>query len=130
MEARGREPLGPDLADIRAVTDLAGLLSEMARLQLQVCVAGAARLEPQRQPRPDLQVRHRQAQVAALAFPAEGEELARRAGQFGLGQAILGPAVQLLIAGAERVDAAAGARLQAQLQVGVLALGQAQRLGQ
>ncbi len=40
VEARGREPLEADLADIRAVTDLAGLLSEMARLQLQGAVGG------------------------------------------------------------------------------------------
>ena len=40
VEARGRQPLEADLADIRAVTDLAGLLSEMARLQLQGAVGG------------------------------------------------------------------------------------------
>ena len=40
VEARGRQPLEADLADIRAVTDLAGLLAVMARLQLQGAVGG------------------------------------------------------------------------------------------
>ncbi len=40
VEARGRTPLEADLADIRAVTDLAGLLAEMTRLQLQGAVGG------------------------------------------------------------------------------------------
>ena len=40
VEARGREPLAADLADIRAARDLVGLLGQMARLQLQGAVGG------------------------------------------------------------------------------------------
>ena len=35
VEARGREPLAADLADIRSIGDAAGLLAVMARLQVQ-----------------------------------------------------------------------------------------------
>ena len=40
VESRGREPLAADLTDIREITDLAGLLAAMARLQLQGAVGG------------------------------------------------------------------------------------------
>ena len=40
VESRGREPLAADLTDIRAIADLQGLLSAMARLQLQGAVGG------------------------------------------------------------------------------------------
>jgi putative endopeptidase len=44
IEARGREPIAADLAEIRATADLAGLVRLMARLQLQGAAGGF--LEP------------------------------------------------------------------------------------